>query len=266
MSPRLIVVNGILGLLAIALAVQLVRELTAKRPLPAATPQSARGAGAPDGTDAQDIPEESAASFNVVASRNPFNPSRTEKPAGGPAGVAPAAAPVAKPLLHGIILDDSKSRAFLEDTATKRVFGYAVGDTVGGGRLDRIEADRVVIARPEGPIEVMLRDPAKPRPPPPAPSGTGSGRPSRGAGAPGVPPGQGLLQPAPGVPADPGAAPVPGVPGGPGVQPQPPGETPRAMGPNGPRTSPRGGFLRRPTVPAGPAIPVPEQQGDDQDE
>jgi len=80
--------------------------------------------------------------------------------------LATAAAPVSKPILHGVVVDGAKSRAFLEDPAVKRVAGYSVGDTISGGRIQRITDDRVVIARPEGPLEVLLQDPGKPRPVP----------------------------------------------------------------------------------------------------
>ena len=53
---------------------------------------------------------------------------------------------------------------------SKRVAGYSVGDTVGGGRLQKIADDRVVIARPEGLLEVLLQDPSKPRPTPTPPA------------------------------------------------------------------------------------------------
>jgi hypothetical protein len=48
------------------------------------------------------------------------------------------------------------------------VFGYALDDPIGGGRLVRILEDRVVIGRPEGVMEIMLKDPSKPRPESPA--------------------------------------------------------------------------------------------------
>lgn len=94
----------------------------------------------------------------TIAGRNLFSASRSET-------AAVAAAPAGpKPVLHGVLVDGEKSRAYLEDPVAKRVFGYAVGDTIGGGRLEQISDDRVVIRRPEGAIEVMLQDPAKPRP------------------------------------------------------------------------------------------------------
>src|SRR5207244_4056052 len=72
--------------------------------------------------------------------------------------------------LHGIVIESSRSRAFLEDPSVKRVAGYVVGDPVAGGTLQRITNDRVIIARPEGLIEVLLQDPTKPRPTLAAPS------------------------------------------------------------------------------------------------
>jgi hypothetical protein len=67
-----------------------------------------------------------------------------------------------------------------------------MGDTVVGGRLQSISADRVVIARPEGLVEVLLQDPAKPRPATAA-----------SVGAP-------AATPAPAVTATPAAVPAPG--------------------------------------------------------
>jgi hypothetical protein len=67
-----------------------------------------------------------------------------------------------------VVLDGPHSRAYIEDPATRRVAGYALGDPIGGGKLVRILEDRVVIGRPEGLVEIMLKDPAKPRPESPA--------------------------------------------------------------------------------------------------
>jgi hypothetical protein len=101
------------------------------------------------------------------------------------------------------MLDGPKSRAYLEEPPARRVFGYAVGDTIAGGRLDSIGPDRVVITRPEGPVEVLLHDPSKPKPVAPAAAGPPGQRtppPEPGAAGP----------PAPRVLSEPARVPGPG--------------------------------------------------------
>jgi hypothetical protein len=44
------------------------------------------------------------------------------------------------------------------------MFGYKTGDKLAGGQVERIEPDRVVIMRADGPIEVMLHRPREPLP------------------------------------------------------------------------------------------------------
>jgi hypothetical protein len=68
-----------------------------------------------------------------------------------------------KPLLYGVVVDGPRSRAYLEDPAVKGVFSYRPGDELGGGRIATIRPDRVVISRPDGALELLLQDPAKPR-------------------------------------------------------------------------------------------------------
>lgn len=131
------------------------------------------------------------AQYAVIAIRNLFSASRGEP-------VEPVAATAAgpRPFLHGVVLDGPQSRAYLEEPDSQRVFGYAVGDTVGGGKLVRIMDDRVVIQRRDGLVEIMLKDPAKPQPAPP-------GAPAPNAATPAAPA-------PPGPPATPeGQAPVP---------------------------------------------------------
>src|SRR6266511_4748443 len=165
MPRRLLVLNTVLGIVSLAFAVGTVRTLLAKHPMPVAAagrpapaPQSvATAAGADSGPEA----------YGVIAAQNLFNPARSET-------ATAAAVAVVKPILHGIVIDGSKSRAFLEDPTVKRVGGYSVGDSVSGGKIQKIADDRVVIARPEGMVEVLLQDPSKPRPAPtptPVPAG-----------------------------------------------------------------------------------------------
>jgi hypothetical protein len=152
---RLLVLNVLIGLVGGLLAVALVRELLTSRPLPApAVPRPAPAAAVP----ASNPTPAASGGYGVIVTKNVFSPSRAEAPAG------PAATAGPKPLLHGVVIDGAKSRAYLEDPAAGRTFGYAVGDAVAGGRVQAISADRVIIARPDGRLEVLLQDPSKPRP------------------------------------------------------------------------------------------------------
>jgi type II secretory pathway component PulC len=154
-SRRLLVINVALGVVSVVLAVGIFRTLLAKRPLP--PPSAPRAVSAPAPAAPAAAGDVGPGAYEVIVARNLFNASRSETVA------VVAAAPVAKPILHGVVINGSKSRAFLEDPTFKRVAGYSVGDTVGGGTIDKISDDRVVITRPEGPLEILLQDPAKPR-------------------------------------------------------------------------------------------------------
>lgn len=153
MSRRFLVLNIILGIASVAFAAGIVRLVIVKRPLP--PPAASRAATPPPPTAAVTSADPGLSSYAVIASRNLFNPARSE--------TTVAVSPVSKPILHGVVIDGAKSRAFLEDPAVKRVAGYSVGDMIGGGRIQKISDDKVVIARPEGLLEVLLQDPSKPR-------------------------------------------------------------------------------------------------------
>jgi len=195
-------VNALLLALAIYFGVSLAKDLTRARSLPQApVPRQAAGP-APSEEAPSSTAEDKLAAYNVIVAKHLFNPSRSE---GAVASPAPAAPLPPKPMLLGVVVDGQTSRAYLEDASTKRVFGYKIGDQVSGGRLEEITDGKVVIARPDGPMEVLLHDPSKPRPAPVAP-----GQP--GAQAPGTPPAQ------PGAQA--GAPPGQPVPGQPPVPPR----------------------------------------------
>lgn len=153
----------ILALLAVAAGGGLVRELTRTRPLP---PPPALAEPAPIPVmvvGRRPLGPVETAQYTIIAMRNLFSASRSES-----TETTTFAATETRPFLHGVVLDGPQSRAYIEDRATRRVSGYALGDPIGGGRLVRILEDRVVIGRPEGLVEIMLKDPAKPRPGPPA--------------------------------------------------------------------------------------------------
>jgi type II secretion system (T2SS) protein C len=207
-SKRFLVVNAILVGIALFLAADLFRSLTLARPLPPApAPRQGPAASpaAPEGNPPA-VTAETLANYNVIATKHLFNPSRSESSA--VAATPPAPPPPPKPTLMGVVLDGPESRAYLKEATTERVLSYKIGDTVSGGRLDKITDDMVVIVRPDGPVEVMLRDPTKPKPPPPAPTAA-TGPPAAGTQPPGPatqPPG--TLRPPPALAAPP-AAPTP---------------------------------------------------------
>jgi hypothetical protein len=235
MPQRLLVLNVVLGLVSLAFAVGIVRTLVVKHPLPSAEVPRPMAAPAPAAVPATADPGPDT--YAMIAAQNLFNPARSET-ATAAAGVA-----VVKPILHGVVIQAGTSRAFLEDPSAKRVGGYSVGDTIGGGKIQKIADDRVVIARPEGMVEVLLQDPSKPRPAPTAAPGVIAGQ---GQFVPGMPAAPGQIapgqfapgQPAPGQPAPGQFAPVQVGPGQPV-----PGQPAQITRPN-PEASP--------TVPQGP--------------
>lgn len=140
------------------------------------------------------------ASYGSIPAKNLFAPSRSE----GATSTA-GAAPGPKPFLYGVVLRDDLSIAYLEDPASKRVAAYRIGDMIAGGTLAAIAPDYVVLTRPDGPVEVKLRDPSKPRP---AEAATQAGQPGAPGTPAGVPP-AGVIRP-PLPPPPPGS--VPGLP------------------------------------------------------
>jgi hypothetical protein len=200
LSKKLLAFNVVVAGLAVLLAAWLVRDLTASRPLPAPpAPRKAAGAAAAEDAPSENAAQERLTAYNVIVAKYLFNPSRTE----GAAEVAakPAVPLPPKPILLGVVVDGPSSRAYLEDPSTKRVFGYQVGDSVAGGKLEKITDDRIQISRSDGLMEVTLRDPTKPRPPAPVAAPTPPG-------APGAPPAARADAP-PGTPPVPGRPPIP---------------------------------------------------------
>jgi len=186
----------------------------------------------------------------VIAERNLFSPSRSETvPEPRSAVGAPATPPPPRPRLYGIVLlPDGRSRAFLEDVQRRRVFGYSVGEAVAGSRVERIEADRVVLSRGSESYEVLLRDPSKPRPRPPAAVAPTPGR----ALPPGTVPGAALGAPPPGNPAGDEDANAPPAP----VRPRTPAR-PGRFPVSGTRIPAPPGMVPGPAVPAPPAAAAP---------
>ena len=161
LSKLILFVNALLAGLAVVCAVVLARDLSHARPLPPAPGPRVANGQAPKPIDpvADSSPRgDSLAAYNVIAAKSLFNPSRAE----GSATPTPTAAPAGpKPVLMGVVVDGTRSRAYLEDPASKRVLSYQIGDTVSGGRIEQITSEKVLIARPEGSVELLLRDTTK---------------------------------------------------------------------------------------------------------
>jgi hypothetical protein len=221
-------VNTLLAIVAAGLVTYIAWELV--RPASSPPPPRARTApSAPALTPAPPPPEPAAVGYGIIVSRNLFSPGRSDAPVVAGTGLGGVVAPPSRPTLFGIVLRDGAPIAYLEDPVTKRVAGYRIGDAVGGGTLATIAADKIVLARPEGALDVRLHDPTKPRPAVSTPPGQAAPPPT--ASAPPIP---GMIPPAAMTPPT-GA---PGAPGpGQGVQPPrapqqffPPGR--RALPPN----------------------------------
>ena len=213
MPRSLFALNVALVAVALLLLAYVVRQITTPvgQTAARARPSAASGAAPAPVTPPPSSP---AATYTLVANRNLFSPTRSEAPPATPAASVPApAGPVAsRPQLHGVVLLGNVPIAYMEDPATKRVAGYRLGDFIAGGTVHAINVDHVVVARPEGQINIKLRDASRPRPPAPAP-------------APGVPPTPGAIPPgavqpfaptpgapAPGVVSAPQPTPTPGQP------------------------------------------------------
>jgi hypothetical protein len=225
MLRRLPLLIVLLVAVSIGFVALIAREITTPpRAAVARTQPSASVAATPAAPAAAAPP--SAPNYTVVASRNLFSPTRTEAP---PAPATPAAPPppvLPKPNLFGVILVEGMPVAYLEDPVSKRVARYRVGDSVAGGTVKAIEADTVMLLRPEGQVTVRLHDPTRPRPAAP-------GGPPNAAGTHPTPPSI-----APGTPIGP-APPI-------GIPPQTFGGTPQQT---------LGGFPNPSIYPQGPSSP-----------
>src|SRR5437016_2130564 len=266
MSRRLLAINALLVVISLVSVGVIVKHLATSHTVSA--PRSRPAAGATALGPTTEEPRPPAQAYNVIASRNLFNPTRSESAvAATPGGPA---LNIVKPNLHGVVLRDGSPIAYLEDPQTKRIAGYRIGDPIAGGTVQTISADAVVIARPDGMVDVRLRDPSKPRPAPPQP-GVQQPVPGQqnlpGPGGAGQLPNQGLMpvpgpaQPSPRAFTPPGVpVPQPVTPG----QPMPPPTVQQpAPGQPVPFGRPSPSLGRRippiPQDPSGQPLPAPTQ-------
>jgi hypothetical protein len=209
MPKRLLALNVVMAAVAALAIVYIVQQAMAPTPMPG--PGRVRPPAATTSAPAETV-RPTAGAYGVVTARNLFSPTRSEAPASAVAANTP---PLVKPNLYGVVLREGAPIAYLEDPATKRVAGYRVGDSIVGGTVQKISADGVTISRPDGAVDVRLRDPSRPRPAPVAqapPAGAPGSPPVAGSSLPGViPPAAAPPQVAqPGTPGQPPAGFVPG--------------------------------------------------------
>ena len=95
--------------------------------------------------------------YDVIATRTLFHPNRSEPRS--LEAMAPILPPAPTLALYGVAISDDTRVAFVQDLVTKQILGYKTGDKLAGGQVERIEPDRVVIMRADGPIEVLLHQP-----------------------------------------------------------------------------------------------------------
>lgn len=159
MPRRLLVLNALLLAIALAFAASIARHLVASPEAPAPS-RSPGAAAARIGATTVAARREPTIAYEDIARRSLFSPTRTEVAQGSSTAMS---ASLPRPYLYGVVLTRDLRIAYFEDPATKRLAGYRIGDALVGGILQRIDPDRVVIARPDGPMDVRLRDPGKPR-------------------------------------------------------------------------------------------------------
>jgi hypothetical protein len=187
MPTKFTALNVVLAVTSAVLLMYIGRQLVAPTPLPVG---GRRVPVATPASSAVETPKAPPGAYQVVTARNLFNPARSEGP---PSAATAAMSPLVRPSLFGVVVRDGGSIAYLEDPVTKRVIGYRVGDKIVGGTVQTIKSDSVVIERPEGPVDVRLRDPGRPRAA--APTGAQPGVAQPGGLQP-VPPLPGIIPPA----------------------------------------------------------------------
>jgi len=141
-SRRLLAVNALLAALSVGFSVYIIGQITAapSSPAPARPAMALAAVGSPVG----DPVAASPALYSTIGSRNLFSPTRADT------HKTDAALTIVGQLnLFGVALAGEHSIAYLEDPVSKRVFGYRLGDSVAGGVIRAIEADRVVLLKGE---------------------------------------------------------------------------------------------------------------------
>jgi len=160
MSGRLFILANIaLGVTSLFFALGIFASVRRIPPVPA--PREGKPVHGSATSVSQGAKGDEAAAYPEIAAGNLFDPLRM---GGAPRAVESSTMPWTGLVLQGVVVEEGRGRAFLEEPVTKKVAAFSVGDPVPGGVIEKISDDRVVIAGPDGLREVLLRDPSKPRP------------------------------------------------------------------------------------------------------
>jgi len=160
LSRPLLALNLVLAGLSVFFSIRIGNALFA--PAPRSTSPVARtvaAAGPRDHGAARN--SASSGAYDVIATKSLFDPNRSQSTSSEV--MAPRLRPAPTLALHGVAISDDTRVAFVQDLVTKQLSGYKTGDKLAGGQVERIEPDRVVIMRADGPIEVLLRRPKEPQ-------------------------------------------------------------------------------------------------------
>lgn len=157
-SKRLFGVNAVLAGLSVGFSVYIVWNMTTPLGPSVGIPPTPVGSTIiePDTTPMLATP----ALYAAVASRNLFSPTRTDRQA---VDAAVVGTPGLRLHLLGVVLAGEGSIAYLEDPASKHVYGYRLGDSVAGATIRAIEAGRIVLERRNQWMDVPLHDPSRPK-------------------------------------------------------------------------------------------------------
>jgi hypothetical protein len=154
-SRRLLALNLVMAGVSLLFCIRIGRALVAPTP---PLPSSSRPAGAAVMREPDSVRGSQAGGhYEVIATRSLFDPNRSNSTSAEVTGRTPL--PVSTLALYGVAISDDARVAFVQDRTTKQMASYRTGDSLAGGRVDRIEPDRIVIIRADGPVEVLLHRP-----------------------------------------------------------------------------------------------------------
>ena len=154
----IVLANTALGIASLVFALGIFATVRRIPPVPA--PREGKPVHGSAMPVSQGSKGDEAAAYPEIAEGNLFDPQRM----GGAPRAVESTTPRIGLVLQGVVVEEGRGRAFLEEPVTKRVAAFSVGDPVPGGVIEKISDDRVVIAGAGGLREVLLRDPSKPRP------------------------------------------------------------------------------------------------------